>query len=246
MGENICCSSKSKHLLQCVSALPHRDNGGKSLNSPSYLYQREIQPGELVSLECSDFEEHHENSGKQDEEEDGMLECDSPRDDGDTPSLEREADFYLGGGSRFERSIRFTLILTCLYEYFSPRSKLNGRKSLTLLTYDNRVKLLKWTISSFWWKQTNLRLTVTVDFNGSTLVEKIIAYRIGPLTLNGLKQHFMIGIGISRYKPSGLRDWKKILVGIAGLKNPVGDPLSKLTLSKTTNPCKINYLSWKP
>ena len=140
MGENICCSSKSKHLLQCVSALPHRDNGG---NSPSYLYQRDIQPGELVSLECSDFEEHHENSGKQDEEEDGMLECDSPRDDGDTPSLEREADFYLGGGSRFERSIRFTLILTFLYEYFSPRSKLNGRKSLTLLTYDNRVKLLK-------------------------------------------------------------------------------------------------------
>ena len=113
------------------------------MNSPSYLYQREIQPGELVSLERSDFEEHQENSGKQDEEKDGILERDSPRDDGDTPSLEREADFYLRGGFRFERSIRFTLILTCLYEYFSPRSKLNGRKSLTLLTYDNRVKLLK-------------------------------------------------------------------------------------------------------
>ena len=64
------------------------------MNSPSYLYQREIQPGELVSLERSDFEEHQENSGKQDEEEDGILERDSPRDDGDTPSLEREADFF--------------------------------------------------------------------------------------------------------------------------------------------------------
>jgi len=57
------------------------------LNSPSYFYQREIQPGELGSLERSDFEEQQENSGKQGEEEDGMLESDSPNDDGDTPSL---------------------------------------------------------------------------------------------------------------------------------------------------------------
>ena len=40
--------------------------------SPSYLYQREIQPVEPVSLERSDFEEQQE-----DEEEDGILEYDS-------------------------------------------------------------------------------------------------------------------------------------------------------------------------
>ena len=34
----------------------------------------------------------------------------------------------------------------------------------------------------------------------------------------------MTGIGISRKKPSGLRDWEKIPVGMAGLKNPIGDP----------------------
>ena len=31
-------------------------------------------------------------------------------------------------------------------------------------------------------------------------------------------------IGISWQKPSGLRDWEGISVGIAGLKNPIGDP----------------------
>ena len=44
---------------------------------PSYLYQREIQPGEPVSLERSDLGEQQEK----DEEEDGMLEYDSPRSD---------------------------------------------------------------------------------------------------------------------------------------------------------------------
>ena len=34
----------------------------------------------------------------------------------------------------------------------------------------------------------------------------------------------MIGIGISQYEPSGLRDWVEILVGIAGSKNPIADP----------------------
>ena len=38
-----------------------------------YLYQKEIQPGEPVSLERSDFEEQQENSRKQDEKEDGIL-----------------------------------------------------------------------------------------------------------------------------------------------------------------------------
>ena len=67
------------------------NNDGKSWNFPSYLYQREIQPVEPVSLERSDFEERQERSGKQ-EEEDGILEYDSPSGDDDIPSLEREAD----------------------------------------------------------------------------------------------------------------------------------------------------------
>ena len=74
---------------------------------PSYLYQRLIQPSEPLSLERSDFEEQQENSGKQDEEEDGIFEYNSPSDDGDIPSLEREADFHLRRGFRCGRSIRF-------------------------------------------------------------------------------------------------------------------------------------------
>ena len=82
---------------------------------PSYLYKREIQPGEPVSLERSDLEEQQEK----DEEEDGMLEYDSPRSDeesahdetacdvGGIPSLEREANFLFGRVSRFGRSIHF-------------------------------------------------------------------------------------------------------------------------------------------
>ena len=46
LGVNICCSSAS---ALCQTG----NNNGKSWNFPSYLYQREIQPVELVSLECS-------------------------------------------------------------------------------------------------------------------------------------------------------------------------------------------------
>ena len=62
--------------------------------SPSYLQQREreIQLVEPVIFERSDFEEQQENSGKQDEEEDGILEYVSPSDDDDIPSLEQVAD----------------------------------------------------------------------------------------------------------------------------------------------------------
>ena len=60
--------------------------------SPSYLKQKEIQLVEPVILERSDFEEQQENSGKQDEEEDGILEYDSPSDDDEIPSLEQVAD----------------------------------------------------------------------------------------------------------------------------------------------------------
>ena len=97
-GLNICCSSAST-LCQVGN------NDGESPNFPLYLYQREIQPVEPVSIEQSDFEEQRENSRKQDEEEDRILEYDSPS-DYYIPSLEQEADFYLGRGSRFERNIR--------------------------------------------------------------------------------------------------------------------------------------------
>ena len=63
----------------------------RAKTSPSYLYQRETQPVEPVSLRRSDFEEQQENSGKGDEEEDGILEYDSPSDNDDIKSLEREA-----------------------------------------------------------------------------------------------------------------------------------------------------------
>ena len=33
----------------------------------------------------------------------------------------------------------------------------------------------------------------------------------------------MVGIGISHEQPPGFRDYGKILVGIAGLKNRIGD-----------------------
>ena len=54
--------------------------------------EREIQLVEPVIFERSDFEEQQENSGKQDEEEDGILEYDSPSDDDEIPSLEQVAD----------------------------------------------------------------------------------------------------------------------------------------------------------
>ena len=100
LGENICCSSAS---ALCQTG----NNNGKSWNFPSYLYQREIQPVELVSLELLGLEEQQENGGNQDKGRDGILEYDSQSYHDDIPSLEREADFYLGRGSRFERSIRF-------------------------------------------------------------------------------------------------------------------------------------------
>ena len=41
----------------------------------------------------------------------------------------------------------------------------------------------------------------------------------------------MVGIGISQYKPLGLRGWDIVLVGIAGWKNSIGDPLLMLHCS---------------
>ena len=83
-------------LQQCVSALTSRKQRWQELELPRRTSnrerEREIQLVEPVIFERSDFEEQQENSRKQDEEEDGILEYDSPSDDDDIPSLEQVAD----------------------------------------------------------------------------------------------------------------------------------------------------------
>ena len=85
-------------VLQCVSVLSDRRAGTLS----SYLYQREIQPGEPVSLERSDLERY--DSPSSDEE---SADEETARDVGEIPSLEQEANFLLRKVSRLGRSIRF-------------------------------------------------------------------------------------------------------------------------------------------
>ena len=90
---------------------------------PSYLYQREVQPGESVSLEHSISREQQGSQVNETEDEDGILEHDSSSSeedseegslpsntdeaDDDIGSLDREANFLLGTVSRFGRTIRF-------------------------------------------------------------------------------------------------------------------------------------------
>ena len=79
------------------------------------------------------------------------------------------------------------------------------------LAYFIRVKLwqlLKWAISSFWWKEINFCLTVAKDFNGSMLVEKIITYRKGPLTFGkwARKAFFRSGLAVQTVRITGLRE----------------------------------------
>ena len=46
------------------------------------------------------------------------------------------------------------------------------------------------------------------------------------VTKDQCSNYDLAGIGIGLKQQSGLRDWGKILSGMAGLKNPIGDPLS--------------------
>ena len=46
------------------------------------------------------------------------MEHDSPSDDGDIPSFEREADLHLGRGSRLRRSIRFNSRIVFSWFFF--------------------------------------------------------------------------------------------------------------------------------
>ena len=117
-----------------------------------------------------------------------------------------------------------SLILTRLYLYVCPWSKCNERKSFPWLTCVIRAKLwkvLKWTISSFWWKEINSRLTLTTDFNGSMLVKKILTHRKGPSkfkkwaktkqTGSGLALINHRDYGIKRKVKSGLLDWRTLM-----------------------------------
>ena len=90
---------------------------------PSYLYEREVLPGESFSLEHSG--EQRRNEAEEADEEEGILEYDSSSsedlddesfssnndeaddDVGGIPSLGREATFLLGIVSRFGRTVRF-------------------------------------------------------------------------------------------------------------------------------------------
>ena len=93
--------------------------------------------------------------------------------------------------------VTFCVLCTCWHCYsfllywpvctntFIPWSNFNGRKSLPWLqrSLERTIlwKLLKWMISSFWRKEINLHLTVTINFNRSMQVEKIITHRNGPV-----------------------------------------------------------------
>ena len=90
---------------------------------PSYLYQREVRPGESVPLQRSG--EQRRNEAEEADEDDGILVYDSSSskdlddesfsigndetddDFGGIPSLDREATFLLTTVSRFGRTVRF-------------------------------------------------------------------------------------------------------------------------------------------
>ena len=216
---------------------------------PSYLDLREIQLGEPLSLEISDFEEQQKKTRQRrkswdirvrfpssDEKSDESFpDNETAYDDGPSivgtrdsfslrktfPASEKafastaqlcSIDFFLyfpfygsnGIAVTFLcfmhlLTLLFVSLVTCLYYYVLPRPKFNGRKSLPWLPYvicAKLWKLLKWTISM--WAKTP---TDQCWMRKSSPTEKALL-RWG----NGIKQKSMIGIGIGRYKQSGLGD----------------------------------------
>ena len=102
-----------------------------------------------------------------------------------------------------------SLILTCLYLYVYPRSKLERKEIVSVTGVSYSWKTLKTSkMNGIVWRELNLRLAVSKDINRSVLVEKIITHRRRPFQVERMdeEQKFMIGIRIGRYKPSGLRD----------------------------------------
>ena len=78
---------------------------------PSYLYQREVRLGELVSLERSRGQRR--NEAKEADEEDGILEYDSSRsedlDDESFSTNNVQADDDVGGIPSLDREVTFCL-----------------------------------------------------------------------------------------------------------------------------------------
>ena len=100
LGVSVCCRSAS-------ALFRTGNNDGKSWNIPVEPQSDRNSTRRTGKSRTLWLRGVARKQRKQDEEEDGILEYDSPSDDGDIPSLEQEADFHLGRGSRFGRSIRF-------------------------------------------------------------------------------------------------------------------------------------------
>ena len=100
LGVDICCNS--------VSALCQTENNDdKSGNFPSYFYQRQkLSRSNRSASNALTSRSNKKTAGNKTKRKMEYWSTNSPSDD-DIPSLEREADFFLGRGSRFGRSIRF-------------------------------------------------------------------------------------------------------------------------------------------
>ena len=117
-----------------------------------------------------------------------------------------------------------SLILTCLYLYVYPRSKLERKEIVSVTGVSYSWKTLKTSkMNGIVWRELNLRLAVSKDINRSVLVEKIITHRKRPFQVEPMdeEQKFMIGTRIGRYKPSGLRDLSRD----RAIKEPYWGPL---------------------
>ena len=109
LGVNICCSSSS--------ALCHtRNNDGKSWNSLSYSCIKEIFS--RANRSASNALTSRSNKKTAGNKTKMKMEYDSPSDDGDIPSFEREADLHLGRGSCLRRSIRFNSRIVFSWFFF--------------------------------------------------------------------------------------------------------------------------------
>ena len=100
LGVNICCSRAS---APCRTG----NKDGKSWNSPISTSIREKFSRANRSLSNALTSRSSKKTAGNKPKEDGILEYDSPCDDGDSPSLELEADFHLRRGSRLPRCICF-------------------------------------------------------------------------------------------------------------------------------------------
>ena len=106
---------------QCFSVLSNRKQRWQELELPSRSSIREkLSRSNWSASNALTSSSSKKTAEKQDEEEDGIKKYDSPSDNGDIPSLEQEADFHLGRGSRFVRSILLNsrIVFSCFVFIF--------------------------------------------------------------------------------------------------------------------------------